>query len=134
MICTMAIHSPTTMATVTADAPVLGQGDVIERPMAPPNVRNKNERAAAPMAPPSTGPQSRYGVRTADATPGMGCAMLISPSTQADEGEHGHDDNDQSDEIDDAVHCCLQRSMCEELCVGLLRHLDGEARTFAAAQ
>ena len=46
---------------------------------------------------------------------------------KADEGKHGHDDHDQPDQIDYAVHSLLLRVRLQ-----LLRHLNGEARAFAA--
>jgi hypothetical protein len=47
---------------------------------------------------------------------------------KTDEGEHGHDDHNQADQIDDAVHSLLPNDEIAQL----LRHLNGETRAFTA--
>jgi hypothetical protein len=49
---------------------------------------------------------------------------------KADEGKHGHDDHDQPDQIDYAVHSILPAN--DTARVQLFRHLNGEAWAFLA--
>jgi hypothetical protein len=47
------------MVTASAEAPAYRHGEVIENPIAAPNVSKRNEIAAAAMAPAIAGPHSR---------------------------------------------------------------------------
>ena len=58
----MADQNPTTIATVTAETPAFGQGEVMVRPMEAPKVSATKEMAAAAMEPPMMGAHSSDGI------------------------------------------------------------------------
>src|SRR3954447_20577523 len=77
------------------------------RPIPVPKVNNTNEIAAARTAPAMTAGQSMEGRRSAS----IATAMLNPPqdemSAKTKQRQHGHDDDDEADKVDYAVHVNL---------------------------
>src|SRR3569832_2232117 len=101
----------TTTSTIEVSRQV-GEVDTTERPIAEPKAKRTEETAAATMAPAMMGP---HGMVVAGATatvsvrPPSTTTVSMAASVQADEGQSRHDDDDESDQINDAVHNALLR-------------------------
>ena len=114
-----AIAQKTAMDAITlADAPEFGHGEVAERPMAAPKVRRTNESAAARKAPARTAPHSTKlepGVAVTLAPDWSwtylchGVVLPACTSVETEKAQDEHHDDDEADEIDDAVHLRLPR-------------------------
>jgi hypothetical protein len=110
-----AIAQKTAIDAMTfAEVPEFGQGEVAERPMAVPKASRTNDIAAAKTAPAKTEPHSTklapaVAVPVALEASGAGptCVMAFSPSSisvEPEQAQDEHHNDDEADEIDDAVH------------------------------
>jgi hypothetical protein len=110
------------MPVATSEMPDPGQGDVRVSPIAAPNAMKTRLSAAAPIAPANTGAQSTDETRGAIE---LVVSVVIAPSPQANEGKNRHDDDDQTDQVNDAVHVFLlfRFRACR---LATVRNLDGE--------
>src|SRR2546423_1752124 len=90
--------------------PEFGHGEVADRPMAAPNVRKTNDRAAANTAPARTALHSTKLGLTVSVLAAIGVptwVMMVVSSLilmQAKRAQDEHHDDDQTDKVNDAVH------------------------------
>jgi hypothetical protein len=120
-------HRIATAAMNFAEAPEFGHGEVNDRPIAVPNVRNTNERAAAKTAPAKTALHSTKlapagALTDADAV-GDGPTWVMDRNSlerglaKAQKTQDKHDDHDETDQIDDAFHGERPRFLMQD-CAG----------------
>jgi hypothetical protein len=82
----------------------VGEAELTPRPMAAPNANKIDDTAAAVSAPSTIGDQAKCQAGSTLRSSETGSMVVIRPSPQAEERKNSHNDHDQSNQVNDAVH------------------------------
>src|SRR3954464_14794147 len=108
MACRMR-YTPDSSHNATDASRHVGAVELTPSPTAAAKVTRIRESAVAASAPAITGVHCRY-FGSASSGPAMSdSAIMIRPLSQAEKRQHSQNDHDQTDEIDQTVHCTFLR-------------------------